>query len=64
MTGSAHFPDRNTDQGAVLVVHKDKNLTTKTPRAPRNTKLTSCFFLVKLSALGVLVVKHLKLTDD
>jgi len=49
-----------------MVKNKDKNLTTKTPRAlsftKKNRTLTGCF-LVFLGALGVLVVKHLKLTD-
>jgi hypothetical protein len=39
------------------MVKKDKNFTTK------KHNVNVLFFWVKLSALGVLVVKHLKLSD-
>ena len=64
MTGSAHFPDRNADKSAVLVKHKEKNLTTKTPRALSFTQKKQDVNWVFLGELGVLVVKHFKLAID
>ena len=46
-----------------MVKNKDRNLTTKTPSSPRNTKKHQVNVLFFLVFLGVLVVKHLKLTD-